>query len=203
MTGGRGHPIGGPSSPLTWSQVRVPYAPSVPDAEVSLPGEARSVPEARSFVRKILVSWNLRGAEPAASVVVSELAANAVLHARSEVTIRVSRVPGGVRVEVHDSSPRLPTSRRYARDATTGRGLGLVAALARDWGVETTESGKTVWCEIDQAESASGFPAADMSAEFDVDRFVDPFETDAGIAAAPGTSTDTPRNQLRDVRAAA
>lgn len=161
--------------------VRVPYAPGVSDAEVALPGEARSVPQARRFVREVLASWHLDGAEPAASLAVSELVANAVLHARSDVTVRVFQVPGGVRVEVHDASPRQPAPRSYPSDATTGRGLALVAALARNWGVEPTTAGKAVWCEIDQAETEfNPSPWAEQAP--DLDQFVDPFEA-AGTQA--------------------
>jgi hypothetical protein len=52
-----------------------------------------------------------------------------------------------------------PQQRHYAADATTGRGLMLVEALAEDWGVQASPTGKTVWCRI----SASG----DLSPLFD------------------------------------
>jgi hypothetical protein len=54
-----------------------------------------------------------------------------------------------VRIGVEDQSSDQPSVRRYESDAVTGRGLALVEQLASSWGVETTPSGKVVWCEID------------------------------------------------------
>ncbi|MFE6637412.1 ATP-binding protein [Streptomyces tendae] len=85
-------------------------------------------------------------------LVVAELAANAVLH---------SRVPGrdfalslshdesrGVRIEVTDTHPALPTRKAPDSDESGGRGLVLVDALATAWGVrDRLGPGKTVWAE--------------------------------------------------------
>jgi hypothetical protein len=51
-------------------------------------------------------------------------------------------------VEVTDSSPALPQHRNYGPDATTGRGIALVEALSTAWGVESSPTGKTVWCRV-------------------------------------------------------
>jgi hypothetical protein len=53
-----------------------------------------------------------------------------------------------VRVEVGDSSPVPPALREYGSVASTGRGLALIARMARRWGVEPAETGKTVWVEL-------------------------------------------------------
>jgi anti-sigma regulatory factor (Ser/Thr protein kinase) len=85
-------------------------------------------------------------------LVASELVSNAVVHAPAsadaalDVTWEVQ--PDSVVVGVLDSSPDLPRGR--ATNATDGRGRGLfiVAALARDWGVRRTRQGKQVWASI-------------------------------------------------------
>lgn len=86
-----------------------------------------------------------------ATLLVSELVTNAVVHAHTDVEVLVVAGPDGVRVEVHDGSPVPPVPRHYGGTATTGRGLELVELLsdrhgtAHDEGVGT---GKTVWFEL-------------------------------------------------------
>lgn len=89
-----------------------------------------------------------------AELLVSELVTNAVLHARTSITLQVRRTESGVRIEVIDASPRSPQPRDYSDQATTGRGLTLVESLAAAWGMEPHDRGKTVWfelCDEDQA----------------------------------------------------
>jgi anti-sigma regulatory factor (Ser/Thr protein kinase) len=119
-------------------------------AEVTLPGEALSASAARRFLASTLRSWDVAGLEITAQLLLGELVANAVLHARTPIVVRLARISDGLRMEVTDRSPRIPRQRHYAADATTGRGLALVAALARRWGVEPADEGKSVWCEISE-----------------------------------------------------
>jgi anti-sigma regulatory factor (Ser/Thr protein kinase) len=84
-----------------------------------------------------------------AALLTSELVANAVRHAHSEVDVRLSRTGSGVRIEVADHDPHPLAPRRPGPDDTDGRGLYLVGALARDWGVRLSPPGKTVWFELD------------------------------------------------------
>ena len=82
------------------------------------------------------------------SLLVSEVATNALVHGTGQVLVRVVPTAGGVRIEVVDGSPSLPRP----RDATVmdegGRGLALVEALSSSWGAERSDSGKTVWFEV-------------------------------------------------------
>ncbi|HWH29897.1 MAG TPA: ATP-binding protein [Mycobacteriales bacterium] len=116
--------------------------------EVTLPGRASSVPPARRFVERTLESWDLTGAGWTAALLVSELAANAALHAGTDFTVVVERTGDRVRLEVHDGSATVPRQRRHSSEATTGRGLHLVAELADAWGVQATAAGKLVWVEL-------------------------------------------------------
>jgi anti-sigma regulatory factor (Ser/Thr protein kinase) len=79
----------------------------------------------------------------------SELAANAVLHSGSRrpggtFTARIQSCPGAyVQVEVNDDGgPWL------APAPGSGRGLGIIRALAADWGVTTSPAGRTVWARF-------------------------------------------------------
>jgi anti-sigma regulatory factor (Ser/Thr protein kinase) len=97
-------------------------------------------------------------ASDAITLVVAELAANAVLHGRVpgrdfELRLTYDRPAGLVRVEVsdtHQGHPRLSESAvQPSADADSGgRGLLLVEAVAARWGVDgRTGPGKTVWVE--------------------------------------------------------
>ena len=87
-----------------------------------------------------------------ATVVVSELVTNAVIHANTTVTVGLHLLPGGgARIEVGDASSWPPTPRTPTTDQPGGRGLILVGALAKGWGVSPNAEGKTVWAEIEPA----------------------------------------------------
>jgi anti-sigma regulatory factor (Ser/Thr protein kinase) len=81
-------------------------------------------------------------------LLLSELVTNAVVHAGTDVEVRLTSNEGVLRVEVSDGNPRLPAARRPSALAGTGRGLHLVQALASSWGVVPVAGGKMVWFEV-------------------------------------------------------
>ena len=112
--------------------------------------EARSPEVARRLVRDALAPCPPQLVE-SASLVISELVTNAVLHARTEIGVVVELLAdGGVRLEVSDDSSVLPRRRHYSEGSSTGRGLILVEALTAEWGVDpkADSEGKTVWAEL-------------------------------------------------------
>ena len=117
-------------------------------AESSFPNDPRSAGEARRFAQRTLASWDVPDLGDPAVLLVSEVVTNAVLHAGTDIRLSCHQRRSGVRVEVFDWSPLLPSARHYHADATTGRGLALVGALARSWGIRSDEGGKTVWFEL-------------------------------------------------------
>jgi anti-sigma regulatory factor (Ser/Thr protein kinase) len=110
-----------------------------------LPATARSVPEARQHVSAALHAWGYDGLVETARLLTSELVTNAVLHARTQMTLAVDDNEHGVRVAVTDESPVPPSLRRHSTTATTGRGLRLLDELAHEWSVDDDNGGKTVW----------------------------------------------------------
>ncbi len=79
------------------------------------------------------------------ALVATELAANALVHARSAFTIALSCGDEVVRISVRDESAP-PES---GLPAAPLHGLGAVAALARRWGVVPFgDTGKAVWAEL-------------------------------------------------------
>jgi anti-sigma regulatory factor (Ser/Thr protein kinase) len=116
-----------------------------------LPPAPTTPREARRFVTTALAGWATgQDSTELAELLTSELVTNAVLHAGTEITIRVRRNGTGVRVEVVDASPVLPAARLYSEDAVTGRGLQLVESLAHAWGVEPGQGCKTLWFEVNE-----------------------------------------------------
>jgi len=107
--------------------------------------------DARRFLRHFLDDNGLHGDfADSAELALSEVVTNAVLHAHTEFEVALHLADGVLRVAVTDRNPQLPVQRRYADQATTGRGMDLVAAYARDCGVDAGPDGKIVWFVVDR-----------------------------------------------------
>jgi len=115
-----------------------------------LPGSPASVGAARSLVRGALRAWHLDGLEDDVTLMVSELATNAVLHARSAFSVELVRTPDMLRVTVSDHSPGRPAVRHHDPSAGSGRGMSMVATLATAWGTLAGVDAytKCVWFEV-------------------------------------------------------
>jgi len=152
-------------------------------ARVTLPAATDSVSAARRFVLESLTDMDATGACDDAVTLVSELATNAVIHARTTYTVAVSREGDTVRVGVHDLSAVLPRRRAYGLDATTGRGLRLVASMSSDWGIEAESEGKAVWFEVRCDDDRT---PPEWYADVDVDALMGAFdEGEHGGASLP------------------
>ncbi len=116
------------------------------------PADAAATQAARRFVAGALREWHAdERLLDDAQLVVTELATNAVLHARSPFLVVVRVDDTAVRLTVHDNSCVQPRVRRNGHRAVSGgRGLHVVAALTRRWGVEPTDDGKAVWAELER-----------------------------------------------------
>jgi anti-anti-sigma regulatory factor/anti-sigma regulatory factor (Ser/Thr protein kinase) len=109
---------------------------------------------ARAFVRDTCEYWRLAFSDTTlvdrAVLVASELVTNAVVHARTELRLRVERRGELLHLAVRDGSPRLLRLATIPDpEAEGGRGLWLVEQLARAWGVNRhPDGGKVVWCTL-------------------------------------------------------
>lgn len=112
--------------------------------------------KARRLARVALRVWQIDDAGDSAALVVSELFANAVRHARGDcVRVIIDRPEADrVYVAVVDRAPhRLPEMREAGPDDVDGRGLALVEELADRWGYDLMGRGlhmwgKRVWAEM-------------------------------------------------------
>jgi anti-sigma regulatory factor (Ser/Thr protein kinase) len=110
---------------------------------------AHEVRAARHFVMATLEDWHVDHAD--VPLLVSELATNAVLHARSDFSVTVVIREDRIRVEVFDRNTRLPAPASVSAEAYSGRGLMILQGLSSAWGVEAhSGEGKTVWFEVMQ-----------------------------------------------------
>jgi serine/threonine-protein kinase RsbW len=143
---------------LNGGEPRVPQADTDELYEVfHLPARRASASEAR---RRTL-DWLTRhfvgqGPAEAAVLIISELVTNAVVHSASSVVSCTLRLGGGLLyIEVTDEGTceRQFAVREAAVDDVSGRGLLLVSALSKAWGVTSgVPCGITVWAAVHAAE---------------------------------------------------
>lgn len=132
------------------SKSSTPNTPRVTDsrrAELSLKPVPSSVPRARRFV--VALDFAARSDQERLALLTAEIVTNAVLHARTPMRLEAAEVRGGVRVSVTDGNTNPPVMKDYGPTSPTGRGLHIVDAMADRWGFDESDSGKTVWFELD------------------------------------------------------
>jgi len=117
------------------------------EAQVTTPSRARSWSQAR--LRDVLPD-HPRADEilDEAAIVVSELVTNAIQAGTQVATLTLSVGRDRVRIGVTDDAGGRPRVARSGPQDEHGRGLQIVDALCRDWGVTRTGNGKQVWAEL-------------------------------------------------------
>lgn len=130
-----------------------------------LHGTTDVVSRCRDFTRRALAEWQWlpeagNGSSGSGSahvdesaddalLVVSEVVANACMHAGGPSSLLLRCTPERLRIEVTDGSPVAPTARTPSDPARPGgHGLLIVERLAREWGSEPVDGGKCVWVEV-------------------------------------------------------
>lgn len=82
------------------------------------------------------------------ALLVSEMVTNAVIHARTAISVGVTALDGAVLVTVADRNLVEPEQQPYSSSRPSGRGIALIEAMAEEWGVVSDDFGKTVWCTV-------------------------------------------------------
>ena len=142
------------------------------DACVALECRPDVLAAARQFVRTSLREWEFERLTDDAVLATSELVANAVLHSGTDIRLRVlSDGLSMVRVEVSDGNTRMPSPAARPQDATSGRGLNIVAALGTAWGTALRRDGKIVWVELGErsTDSETDEDCADLADAVNID----------------------------------
>ena len=115
---------------------------------------ATSPARIRRALRTAFAQWGLpvETAENAL-LVVEELVANVVDHARTPFSLTVhhllaDRTGPSLRIAVRDGCSRPLNVRPFDAQAARGRGLQMIQALTSRWGCHRTAAGKTVWAVL-------------------------------------------------------
>ncbi|MGH3378954.1 MAG: SpoIIE family protein phosphatase [Actinoallomurus sp.] len=122
-----------------------------PIVRAAYPADRTAVARARRFVRDTLAAWGADDATDDAVLLTSELATNAVIHARTPFEVICRSAGGTVQIEVVDGDgsqvlPAPPNGDDPNR--LSGRGLLMPVMLAAEWGVSYAAASKTVWFRL-------------------------------------------------------
>jgi anti-sigma regulatory factor (Ser/Thr protein kinase) len=127
----------------------MPNAALAPSRTVQVPlSSADQAPaEARRGTKSALLAWSLPALVDDATLVVSELVTNAVLHGAPPLQLVLRRRLDDVRLDVQDANPQPPPREQGALPWDEhGRGLAICRAVADDVGWEDVPgNGKTVY----------------------------------------------------------
>ncbi len=116
--------------------------------DLSLPQRARRFCD-RVLAERLPASTGNTPFRNAVSLVVSELATNAVATGSREIVVGLGVEDDHVLVAVTDTGEGVPQRKEVSPYAPDGRGLMIVGKVSRRWGVTPRVSGKQVWAEID------------------------------------------------------
>jgi len=124
----------------------------VEPVKARFPAQPASVTAARRFVTETVATAGLPELVDDVRLLVSELATNSVIHARTEFTVTVHLAAAGVYVEVQDGGEQAPEMLVIEGHEVVeqGRGLHLLDAAASTWGCRTLDHGKVVWFRIER-----------------------------------------------------
>jgi hypothetical protein len=134
--------------------------------------------------------WGLGDLVESATLMISELVTNAILHGGRGALLSLSVSPSKLRAEVRDGSDAQPVVRSYSETATTGRGMVIVDALAGAWGSFPVDNGKVVWFELETGGGRK--PPAGRKAAKPADPPRQASDLRQPFAGSPGAGSDRP-----------
>jgi hypothetical protein len=134
---------------LDQAGVALRYSPRFLRVSTRLTPSVDAPASARAFTGEHLSGWQVGDAVEPAQWVVSELVTNAVVHAGTELTVRVSLSGRRIGVAVGDRGTGR-VARADVPGSDTGWGLKVVEQLTRSWGVlPRIGEGVVVWTVLD------------------------------------------------------
>lgn len=148
-----------------------PPPPQLRRASLGLDADLTSPGHARAWTREILSQWRLADLADTAQAIVSELVANAVLHASAGpgqpgIGLALAYGHGELAIQVSDRNPDLPQAQHPAGYDESGRGLLMVLALSDSYSccpLEDGTAGKAVCAVLRTVPDAPGDgPAASI-----------------------------------------
>jgi hypothetical protein len=187
------------------------------ERRVRFVAEPLSVPVARRFVTDSVTGSGLADLAEDAGLLVTELSSNAALHSGCRYfDVVVQSSDQAVLIGVEDAGPAVSVTPRPSVllslaeweldeldpfdvldiEATTGRGLVIVSALADRWGVDETVDGKRVWGEL-SADRVVGRRRGDAAARSETPS-ADPAAAPS-VPPQPAAPPDWVRVQLVDM----
>jgi anti-sigma regulatory factor (Ser/Thr protein kinase) len=111
---------------------------------------------ARHLLEETLTTWEYdANLVNDASIVISELAGNAVVHVGRPFLVTIADDGQYVQISVRDADPLASVDYgETVSSALSGRGLRLVDAIAHNWGVSIASGHKTVWADLRAAKDS-------------------------------------------------
>ncbi|MFJ4776091.1 SpoIIE family protein phosphatase [Streptomyces sp. NPDC088762] len=135
-----------PADDIALLVARTHAVPADRIAAWDLPSDPARVCDVRAAAMGQLARWGLEESAFAVELLLSELVTNAVRYGTGPIRVRLIRDHALI-CEVYDNSSTAPRMRHAATTDEGGRGLFLVAQLARSWGTRYTPHGKVIWAE--------------------------------------------------------
>jgi anti-anti-sigma regulatory factor len=115
--------------------------------QLSLEPVPSATAAARGLVDEACTRWRLPAVADAAALIATELVANAVRHAHTQIVFGVAHRLSFLHLSCRDCNSD-PPLRRDAGDDETGRGLLIIESMAASWGFSPTPDGKVVWATV-------------------------------------------------------
>jgi anti-sigma regulatory factor (Ser/Thr protein kinase) len=121
---------------------------------VCYPPEPENVAKLHHAGALVLRLWGLECLTDVATLLISELVTNAVLHGRGTISFTLTVQGAEVRLQVEDESLLRPCVASPDPERESGRGMWLVDHFSDRWG--TSKDGTSTWCTLAVLCGAAG-----------------------------------------------